>query len=294
MSNPPSGSNQPESTLRDVRVDDSSDMTKEHRAVVVPPALPYNSTATGQHRAISVASGRFRKPAGPWGVALLVVAALVSFFAVSQLRSNDDFQAQLNTESEGDLTRILARLSSESTAQQEELAQLRVELANAQNSSAAGGERAGEISDQLNALKVLSATVPVTGPGLELTINDPSKSVTYDALVDAVQELRDAGAEALSINGRRIGVASSFSQTGSNASDRRISLDGVALPTPYTLSAIGSSATMEGGLQIPGGTLDTLRSIPSVNVEVHRNNVLNLPGLENPPTFRSATPVTSN
>lgn len=268
------------STFGESQVDDSSDMTREQRAIVIP------SDSTGQHQAISVDVGR--KPFRIWSAALLAVAAFVGFFLVAQFTGRDSFANQLSTESEGDLTRILASLSSESTSLQQELAQLRVELANAQNSSQAGGEREDEIRQQLNQLEVLSGTVPVTGPGLVMTIEDPSTQVNYDSLVDAVQELRDAGAEAIAVNGRRIGVASAFTQEGS-----RVSLDDVALPRPFVLSAIGPASTMEGGLQIPGGTLDTLRSISGVNVEVVRNTAIELPALETAPTFRNATPVTS-
>ncbi len=266
------------STLSEVRVDDESDMTREQRAIVIPP-VQSASTAGG----VELSKKRH---VGPWSILSIVIAMAVSFAAVGVLRGGDDFQAQLNTESEGDLTRILASLSSESRALQEELASLKVSLANAENSSSQTDAKSEEARNRLNALQVLAGTVPVNGPGLVLTIQDPSTAVTYDQLVDAVQELRDAGAEAMSVNGRRIGVSSSFGQV-----DRNVSLDGVRLPTPYVLTAIGPASTMEGGLRIPGGTLDTLRSINGVTVEVQRNNALNIPALETVPTFRAATPV---
>jgi len=245
--------------------------------------------ATGQHPVIR-SPGR-RRPSLHvrfWSLLLVVVAGTVSFVAVSQLSGPDRFRQQLGSESEGDLARILASLSSESTALQEELGSLKVELANLQSSSQAAGAANAADAAQLNALQVLAGTVPVTGPGLELVVDDPNGQVGFDALVDAVQELRDAGAEALACNGRRIGTSSSFSQR-----DGKILLDGVPLPTPYTMDAIGPAATMEGGLKIPGGTLDNLRSINGVRVDVHRSNALTMPALEHPPTFDAARPVGS-
>jgi uncharacterized protein YlxW (UPF0749 family) len=105
-------------------------------------------------------------------------------------------------------------------------------------------------------------------------------------LVDTVQELRDAGAEAIAINGRRVGVASAFTKK-----DNRIGLDGVPLPTPYVIDAIGPAATMEGGLKIPGGALDTMQALRGVSVDVRRANTLNLPALTQAPQFSSARPV---
>lgn len=254
---------------------------------VVTSVPPGDSNSTGQTPAIRVVrSGkRFQLPS----IALLVVAAIVSALVVSQLRGGPDkFRQQLNTESEGDLTRILASLSSEATSLQQELSSLKVDLANARNSSANQDSANEQTNVQLRALQVLSGTTRVTGPGIRIDIEDPNGQVSYAAFVDAVQELRDAGAEALSINGRRIGVSSAFGQR-----DGAIVLDDVVLPKPYSISAVGPAATMEGGLKIPGGAYDTLRAINGVSVQINRSNNLELPALEHPPSLRAATPVGS-
>ena len=49
-------------------------------------------------------------------------------------------------------------------------------------------------------LRILTGTVAATGPGVTLTIDDPDGSVTAATLLDGVEELRDAGAEAIEIN----------------------------------------------------------------------------------------------
>ncbi len=256
----------------------SPDDTGELRVYTTP-----STTATGQHMAIRVASTS--GPRRSWSFLVLLAAAVVSFFAVGQLQGPDRFREQLQTESEGDLTRILASLSSESAALRDELTSLKIELSDVKNSSAAEGTASEQTNQQLDALQVLAGTVPVTGAGIEMAILDPNLQVKFDALVDAVQELRDAGAEALSINGRRIGVTSAFSQR-----DNDVTLDGVVLPRPFNIVAIGPAATMEGGLKIPGGSLDTLQARSGVQVDVHRNSSIEMPALETPPTFRTARP----
>lgn len=221
-----------------------------------------------------------------WKLLVVIAAALVSFFAVNQLRGPDHFRTQLASENEGDLARILASLSTESSALQDELASLKVQLATLQSNSAEQGSVSAQTQAQLNSLEVLAGTVPVTGPGNSITVNDPNNQVTYEVLVDTVQELRDAGAEAIAINGRRVGVASAFTKK-----DNRIGLDGVTLPTPYVIEAIGPAATMEGGLKIPGGALDTMQALRGVTVDVRRDNTLDLPALTQAPQFSSARPV---
>jgi uncharacterized protein YlxW (UPF0749 family) len=250
------------------------------------PVVQGAGPPTGQQAAIKVV-GRGRRRVTVVSVLLFVVAAAISFLVVGQLRGPDEFRQQLGTESEGDLARILASLSSESTNLQEELASLKVDVANAKNSSQERGDAAQADADQLRALQVLAATTPVTGPGLELVIDDPHRQVTYDGLVDTVQELRDAGAEALTVNGRRIGVTSSFGKSGDN-----LTLDGDAILAPFDLSAIGPADTMEGGIKIPGGALDTLRAFNGVSVDVRRSSNLQMPALDKEPEFHSARPVT--
>jgi uncharacterized protein YlxW (UPF0749 family) len=234
---------------------------------------------------VRVVRGRFRRDAG-WKLLVLFTAGLISFLAVSQLRGPDRFREQLSAETEGDLARILASLSTESNALQEELASLKVQLATLQSSSAEQGNASAEAANQLDSLRVLAGTVPVTGPGLRMEVADPNGQVTYDVLVDAVQELRDAGAEAITINGRRLGVSSSF-----GVRDGKVTLDDVPLPVPYTIDAIGPAATMEGGIKIPGGALDTLRALKGVSVDHHRVNAMDMPALADAPTFRTARPV---
>jgi uncharacterized protein YlxW (UPF0749 family) len=103
-----------------------------------------------------------------------------------------------------------------------------------------------------------------------------------------VQELRDAGAEAVAVNDHRVGATSAFGER-----DGRLVLDGVTLSAPYTVAAIGPAATLEGGLQIPGGALDTLSSLRGVEVRLQRAARIVVPALARPPTFRVGRPVVS-
>ena len=229
---------------------------------------------------------RRRFPGGP---ALVVLAtAVVGFLLVSQLRTTERFSQRLEDESEEDLARILASLTGEADALRDEISDLKLQLADLRASSRQddSAERAAE--QQLEALSVLAGTVPVTGPGLTLLVDDPDDAVRYDTLIDAVQELRDAGAEALAINDRRVGVASSLSER-----EGEILLDGATLSEPYRITAIGQPSTLEGGLKIPGGVLDSLDALRGVRSRVERSANLDVPALARPPAFRVARPVGS-
>jgi uncharacterized protein YlxW (UPF0749 family) len=219
-------------------------------------------------------------------VLVLGVTALVGFLAVGQLRGSEAFKQRLESENEGDLTRILAGLTTEADALRDEISQLKLQLLQLQNSNAADSASTAAAEAQLRALQVLAGTVPVSGPGLAIKIDDPENAIQYDTFIDVAAELRDAGAEALAINNRRIGANSAFGE-----SEGRITVDGIAIKAPYTLTAIGSAATLEGGLKIPGGALDILNSLRGVAVDLQRSAKLDVPALSNPPRFRVGKPV---
>ena len=219
---------------------------------------------------------------------VIAVTALVGFLLVGQLRSTQRFTQPLEAETEGDLARILASLETEADALRDERDALRLQLIDLQTSTERDDAATKAAEDQLRSLAVLAGTVPVVGPGVVVQIEDPKGRVGYDGLIDVVQELRDAGAEAIAVNNRRIGAASAFGER-----DTRITLDGTTLSTPYRIAAIGQPSTLDGGLQIPGGAIDTISAVDGAKINVQRQATLTLPALAQLPSFRSARPVGS-
>lgn len=105
-----------------------------------------------------------------------------------------------------------------------------------------------------DALAVLAGTVPVAGPGITVTITDPRGNVGADVLVDALQELRDAGAEAVELSGIRLVTESYIIDRAGGG----LSVDGAALRAPYQLLAIGDPHTLAEAMRFPGGVVDTV------------------------------------
>ncbi len=95
------------------------------------------------------------------------------------------------------------------------------------------------------ALEPSVGTVPVAGPGIIIEVTDsPDPSRTEGVVFDSdlsrlLNGLRQAGAEALSINGRRVTVLTPIRSAGS-----AITVDYVSMSPPYRIEAIGNPATM--------------------------------------------------
>ena len=112
-----------------------------------------------------------------------------------------------------------------------------------------------EAQRQLGALQVLTGTTPVVGPGLTITITDPAGVVDAPVLLDAVQELRDAGAEAIQVGSSRVVVDTWFADE-----DGTVVVSGEPLSAPIRIVAIGDPATMAAAVSIPGGLADSVRT----------------------------------
>jgi len=153
----------------------------------------------------------------------------------------------------GDLVQILDRLSVERNRLQAELSDLlRREEALVEGATA---EALAETQARADQFAILAGVVPVTGPGIEVTIRDPNLSLSSVALLDLVQELRDAGAEAISINDERVVASTWFADAPEGTS-----VSGVTVNPPYRVKAIGDPRTMEVALAIPGGFSEGVRA----------------------------------
>jgi uncharacterized protein YlxW (UPF0749 family) len=152
-----------------------------------------------------------------------------------------------------DLVQILDDLG----ARQERLEAESARLTGLQRDLEAGStaDAIAEAQRQLAALRVLTGTTPVSGPGLSITISDPDGAVDAAVLLDAVQELRDAGAEAIQIGRTRVVVDTWFADTPDG-----VVASGEPVDSPIRILAIGDPDTMGAALSIPGGLAESVRT----------------------------------
>jgi len=156
-----------------------------------------------------------------------------------------------------DLVRILDELTTREDDLSREVRRLELLAIELQR----GNEEAviRDLQDREIALQVLSGTVAVAGPGIELTIADPEIMVGATVFFDLINELRDAGAEAISVNDARVVANTGISEItgGLQVGDRAV------LPT-YRVKVIGNATTITTALKIPGGILDVLKAAGAI------------------------------
>jgi uncharacterized protein YlxW (UPF0749 family) len=113
-----------------------------------------------------------------------------------------------------------------------------------------------EAKRRADALGVLAGSEAAAGSGIEITI---SGNLTATTLIDALQEIRDAGATAIQISDPNLAIRlvanSWFSDSASG-----VTVSGTALEVPIKISVIGDPAVLKPAIEIPGGLIDTVGS----------------------------------
>lgn len=141
-----------------------------------------------------------------------------------------------------------------------------------------------QMMEDLERMRRINGHVGVTGGGVEVRV---AGVVDVYSLQDLVNEVRNTGAEAISLNGFRLTIRSSLS-----ADERGITVDGQPIAPPYVLQAIGDPTTMVTALNRRGGQLQIMQaSYPGLEVSAKAVQRLVLPPLPQRQGFRLAKPV---
>jgi len=111
-----------------------------------------------------------------------------------------------------------------------------------------------EAKRRADALGALAGSEAVVGSGIQIGITG---NLTATTLIDAIQELRDAGATAMQISDRGLAVRLVASSWFAD-SESGITVSGTALQVPVTISVIGDPSVLGPALEIPGGLVDTI------------------------------------
>ncbi|MCZ7415553.1 MULTISPECIES: DUF881 domain-containing protein [unclassified Streptomyces] len=221
-------------------------------------------------------TGRQRLVAGLWPPRLnrnqLIAASLLFVLGLGlaiQVRSTSEDNALRGARQE-DLVRILDELDDRTTRLEGEKERLENQRSELENSSNQAEEARRQRTERDRQLGILAGTVAARGPGIEVRISGPDDVVEADRLLDAIQELRAAGAEAVQINDVRVVADTYFTNA-----EGGVNIDGQSVSPPYVFEVIGRPQDLEPALKIPGGVVQSLQGdgatvtiTPSENVVV--------------------------
>lgn len=249
----------------------------------LPPDAP--APHLGDLRAGAGRRGRAQLVFGALGVLLCV---LLGIAIVTQVRQTDSGDS-LETARPADLLVLLDSLQQREAALNTEVAELQrtmVELEASGDSDQAVIENA---QARLAALSIMIGTVSATGPGVTLTITDTTPGVPAETLLDVINELRNAGAEAMEIRGGEAAVRVGVDTWVAGAPGSLV-VDNVTLNPPYTVVAIGDPPTLAAAMNIPGGAKDSIERVGGT-MTVQQAERVDVTALRQPKPRQYAQPV---
>lgn len=200
-------------------------------------------------------------------IVVAVLVGLLGFAGVTQVRAQgagNDYSGLR----QADLVQALTGLNAASTRADQEINELEKTRAELDSSTERGAAALQQARKELATLSVLAGTAPARGPGIVMDVSVGDEPLGINQLIDAIQELRDAGAEAIAINDTvRVVAQTSFdeSENGIMVGDRQLS-------PPYRIRAIGAPTTLDTAMQILGGFRDDVEVIGgSVDIDQRKN-----------------------
>lgn len=217
-------------------------------------------------------------------VMVAVLLGVLGFAAVTQVRVNDP-EGNYSALRQQELIDVLDGLAGARQRAQTEIEQLeeaRDDLLDDSSQRRAALEQAQSDVENLN---ILAGLVPVTGPGIRVTVTEQTGAVQLDSMLDVIQELRTADAEAIQLNGEvRVVADTSFEQTTGG-----FLVDGQLLEPPYLIEAIGEPAVLAEAMDIQVGAGAGLRD-DGAEVRIEELNSLDITSVHEPEDPQYAVP----
>ncbi len=127
------------------------------------------------------------------------------------------------------------------------------------------------LSEELAETEKYLGYTDVKGEGLTITLADTDyKQVQSSDILLLVNELRLAGAEAISINDERVVSTTEIA----NVDTRFVIVNGKRVVAPFTVKAIGDKKYLESAISIKGGYIDEIKAKEVAISYTVDNNIL--------------------
>lgn len=176
----------------------------------------------------------------------------------------------------------------------DEVTKLRDEKTRFEKAAAKESGQAKLLNDSLQQLKQFAAMTEIEGPGITVTLEDNQSSnldipiqdqIIHDIdVLRVVNELWNAGAEAIAVDGNRLSVGTNIRCVGSV-----IFVGNVRVAPPVLIQAIGDAKTLAGAMDLPGGIIAELRAA-GCGARIETVKKMKLPAYAGPTTAKYGAP----
>lgn len=227
-----------------------------------------------------------------FAVCILLGFLLALQFKSVKLHAKTAAQPARNEE----LSQLLSEEREKNQALSSQLDQYKSDVDKFRQEAQESGGYAATLTEQLKRAELLAGNTAVHGPGVTVTLKDSAATntsgtdenafVVHDSdLLRVINELRAAGAEAISLNGERVLATSEIRCAGPT-----VSINNTRYAAPFVIKAIGDPATMEQSLLMRGGIVDELMTF-EIDVNIVKSDDLVVEASRRNIAFQHAQPV---
>jgi len=201
---------------------------------------------------------------------IAAVALALGLLVVIQLRAQAGVAGGFAQLSSQDLTALVANQNARNDQLRTEVSSLERELGTLNQNAARGEVSVDELRSELSRIRAYAGLDPVGGSGVTISISGPIDGFGVEELIN---ELRNAGAEAIGIGSVRVVTGVVVTGAPSEAA-----VDGRPLGESFELAAIGAPDKLTGSLTRSGGVIAQLAATePDVVVTVTPVDRIELP-----------------
>lgn len=248
-------------------------------------------------------AARLGRSPGRAGRALAVVVLVLAGIVVGVAFRQQQHQATDRQATRAALIEKISDRAAQVDTLGAQLDTLRAEVAALRQKALGSSSEGAALLDELEQHELLAGLSPVAGPGMTITLaepkheegNDPvghGQTVDVEAVVtdrdlqEAVNALWSSGAEAIAVNGERIGTTTAIRQAGG-----AILIDFQPTASPYVIEVVGDPGTLPADFAQtePARRFSTYRSAYGAQYHIETEERLELPAATEPVTTDDAT-----
>lgn len=216
-------------------------------------------------------------------ILLGIMCCFLTAGIIIQVRTVNDSSTQVGkTQAENELRDSVLRWKEKYENAYAKLEKKESELESLREQASNSTDSSSGLSNKLQRYNMLLGQTNLIGPGVIITLKDGDAKLSSDPivhdgdLIEVVNALKNAGAEAISINEQRITTRTEISCAGNI-----ITINGEKIGAPFVIKAIGSASRLYTSMNIHNGYLDKLRSAYiSVDMKQYEKSTIEIPKYE--------------
>ena len=228
-------------------------------------------------------------------ISIMAICLIVGIMLSVQFKTSESYGPNLTTTRVEELAARNIILTQENDSLASEVVSLREKLTNVNSES----KLTADLQEELRKANMAAGLIPVTGPGIIVTLNDslhvvqpgedPNAYIVHETdILTIVNEIKASGAEAIAVNGQRITAMSEIRCAGTT-----ILVNWNKIGPPFVIKATGNPQLLESGLLIKGGELEKLKSY-GLQTQLVRNDKIDIPAYTGALKFQFTGPLSSN